>query len=169
VASDLPIQIIGDPAYPETLVPNACMSVPKAEDTIATFGANAVLGVSDFAQDCGPFCTQQGSQDGSAYSACTGTAPIRCSPAAVALAQQIGNPVTFFPVGNNGVLIEIDAVGDAGVPSASGTLILGIRTQANNTLGPQKLYTDHRVRRETLPGAAEYGAAPGNSRKRRRS
>lgn len=140
VAASVPIQVIGDPAVPT--IPSACINVPDGEeDTVATFGANAVLGVGNFVQDCGPYCTQTGLQDGSAYNVCATTLPLRCSPAAVPLAEQVTNPVSLFPVDNNGVLIEVDAVSDAGAATASGELVFGIGTQSNNGLGSAALYT----------------------------
>src|SRR5690349_20713701 len=55
-ASGIPVQVIGDPAF--TQIPLDCSSpVPNEEDTVATFGANGIIGVGVFAQDCGPACT----------------------------------------------------------------------------------------------------------------
>ncbi len=54
-ASSVPVQIIGDSRYPS--VPTDCSnSAPMAEDTVATFGANGLLGIGPFPQDCGDFC-----------------------------------------------------------------------------------------------------------------
>lgn len=142
VASSVPIQVVGDPAFPASLIPKSCINIPNAEeDSVAEFGANGVLGIGNFIQDCGEFCAQSGSQDGSAYNACTSVAPVSCQPAAVSLAQQVGNPAAAFAVDNNGVLIEIDAVSDSGAPGGSGTLVFGIGTQTNNSLGSAKIYT----------------------------
>jgi len=142
VASSVPIQVIGDPAYPASTIPNACINIPNAEeDTVATFGANGVLGVGSFIQDCGEGCAPPFVQDGSEYNLCTTLAPITCQPAAVSLTDQVTNPVVFFDADNNGVLIEMDAVSDSGAPSAAGTLVFGIDTQFNNALGSASVYT----------------------------
>jgi hypothetical protein len=54
-ASSVPLQIIGDSRYPS--VPTDCSSsAPTAEDTVATFGANGIIGIGPFAQDCGDAC-----------------------------------------------------------------------------------------------------------------
>ncbi len=43
VASSVPIQVIGDPAF--TAIPSSCSNVGPPENTVDTFGANGVLGV----------------------------------------------------------------------------------------------------------------------------
>ena len=48
------VQIIGAPNY---TVPTGSSGCPgTAENTITAFGANGILGVGPFAQDCGPAC-----------------------------------------------------------------------------------------------------------------
>jgi hypothetical protein len=51
------------------------------------------------------------------------------------LAQQLPNPVSRFSVDNNGVQVQLPAVGAAGAFGAMGSLIVGIDTQSNNQLG----------------------------------
>lgn len=156
VATSVPVQVMGDPAFPSSLIPGACINIPNAEeDTVAKFGANGVLGVGNFAQDCGPICAS-GQQDGSAYNACTSVAPVSCKPATVAIAQQVTNPVTRFTSDNNGVVVEIDSVSGNGAQTASGTLVFGIGTQSNNALGSAKIYTldpDHGTLLTTYGGS----------------
>ena len=53
-AGSVPVQVIGDPGF--TTVPTNCSGTGKAEDTVAAFGANGLLGVGVFAQDCGAGC-----------------------------------------------------------------------------------------------------------------
>src|SRR5262249_29652182 len=44
VASSVSIEVMGDPAYPASLIPGACINLPDAEeDTVVKFGANGVL------------------------------------------------------------------------------------------------------------------------------
>jgi hypothetical protein len=140
-ASGVPVQVIGDPAYPSSLIPASCINVPNAEeDSVAQFGANGVLGISNFIQDCGPYCAQTGQQDGSSYSVCSGSPATRCQPAAVALAAQVTNPVAAFASDNNGVLLRLPAVGDINMATLSGTLYFGIGTQADNALAGASVY-----------------------------
>jgi hypothetical protein len=53
----------------------------------------------------------------------------------VATNLQIQNPVTLFATDNTGVIVELPAVGSAGATTASGSLVFGIGSQANNKLG----------------------------------
>ena len=54
-ASNLAIQVIIDGNTPPA-VPADCSGNSSPQDTVAAFGANGVLGVSVFLQDCGPAC-----------------------------------------------------------------------------------------------------------------
>ncbi len=129
-ASNLPVHVIGDAAYPT--VPSACTGTP--ENTVTQFGANGILGVGSFLQDCGGACTVQGN---GVYFTCTsGTA---CSDSAMPLAQQITNPVASFATDNNGVIIQLPAASGTAA-SATGSLIFGIGTQGNNAVGTAKVF-----------------------------
>ena len=55
-ASTQEVQVIGDAAYP-TVGPG-CPG--PAENTVTAFGANGILGVGPFIQDCGAACETQG-------------------------------------------------------------------------------------------------------------
>ncbi|MGA8148120.1 MAG: DUF3443 domain-containing protein [Gallionellaceae bacterium] len=130
--NSLAIQVI-DPSYAN--IPSSCSSSGPAENTVATFGGNGILGVSGFQQDCGPGCAQ--TVNPGTYYACAGAA---CQPVAVALAQQLQNPVGLLGYDNNGVIIDLPAVADTGAATASGSLILGIGTQSDNGLGNAVVY-----------------------------
>jgi hypothetical protein len=133
-ANALPIQIIGDPNF--TSVPQSCSSTaPVAENTVATFHANGVLGVGAFAQDCGTVCVQNVIP--AAYYSCDSTGA--CQEISISLAQQIPNPVTFFAKDNNGVIISLPQVNGA-AQTVSGSLIFGVETQTNNGLGSARVF-----------------------------
>lgn len=131
VAASVPVQSIGDAGFPT--VPNACSSTGPSEDTLATLGANGILGIGPFRQDCGGGCTFAGSNNPGLYYTCPSSGS--CAVAAVSLAQQLQNPVWMFATDNNGTLIQLPAIADTGAPSVNGSLIFGIGTQSNNGLG----------------------------------
>jgi hypothetical protein len=133
-ANAVPIQLIGDPAF--VAVPNSCSSSGPAENTVGTFGANGILGIGVFQQDCGAAC---------ALSAIPGTYYIcpnsGCQTTAISLTQQIQNPVALFATDNNGAIIELPSIPSSGAATVSGSLIFGIGTQANNGLGAATVLT----------------------------
>jgi hypothetical protein len=103
------------------------------EDTVNAFGANGLLGVGPFAQDCGDDCVngfQAGA--GSAYYACSSAGT--CTGTAVALNQQVINPVANFSKDNNGVILELPSISSTGAAGVNGSLVFGIGTQSNNML-----------------------------------
>ncbi|MBS0328033.1 MAG: DUF3443 domain-containing protein [Proteobacteria bacterium] len=133
-AQGIAIQVIGDPALPN--VPASCSSSGPPENTVESFGANGLLGVGVFAQDCGSACAQA-AVPGTYYS-CASAA---CTPLQLAVALQLQNPVTLFASDNNGVVIELPTVAAGGAATASGSLIFGIGTQADNALGSATVLT----------------------------
>jgi hypothetical protein len=128
----VPVQVIGDANF--TAVPANCSSTGPAEDTVAAFGANGILGVGVFAQDCGGGCATI--VENSAYYACT---PTQCQATTAVLATQVHNPVAFFATDNNGVVIQLPAVAAQGAATVTGSLIFGIDTQSNNKSGNQSV------------------------------
>jgi hypothetical protein len=131
-ATSVPIQVIGASNVPA--VPGTCSSTgPTAEDTVAAFGANGILGIGVFEQDCGTSCAAPNTLNGFYYS-CTATA---CSEIAAPLTSQVLNPVPLFAADNNGSLIELPAVAVDGAASVTGSLIFGIDTRANNASGAE--------------------------------
>jgi len=127
-ASNVHVQIIGDPNYPT--VPSTCPGPPV--NTVNQFGANGILGVGPYAEDCGPGCVGAVTPLNWYYSC---PSPSTCAPANVALALQVANPVARFGTDNNGVIVELPAVGAAGATTVSGSLVFGIGTRTNNALG----------------------------------
>ena len=101
--------------------------------------ANGILGVGLFQQDCGPGCAPGGATPiPPFYFDCPSSG---CTAAAMPLASQLQNPVHLFPQDNNGILIQLPTVGDAGAPTLAGSMIFGIGTQTNNALGGATAYT----------------------------
>ena len=133
-AGAIPIQVIGDPAF--STVPAGCTSAGTPEDTVQTLGANGILGIGPFVQDC-PACAPGTSNNQNFYYACTGSS---CSVTTVSLPQQVQNPVAAFSTDNNGVLVELPAVASS-TAVLNGSLIFGIGTQGNNSLGSAHVFT----------------------------
>lgn len=131
-ASGIPIQVIGDAAAPA--VPASCVSGP-AENTVASFGANAVLGIGNFLTDCGSSC--ESSVVPGTYYGCSTNA--NCMPTTIAVTQQLQNPVSFFASDNNGVILTLPSAA-ASSPGLNGTLTFGIGTQSNNSLMNAQIY-----------------------------
>jgi hypothetical protein len=135
-AAGLAVQVIGDNAYP--VAPNECQRhAGTAENTVETFGANGILGVGPFIQDCGSSCAS--SADTDLYYSCPST--VTCATVAMPIAQQVSNPVAFFATDNNGVIIELPSVVATGAATVSGSLVFGIDTQSNNGLGTSMVFT----------------------------
>jgi hypothetical protein len=132
-APNIPIQIIGTSTY---AVPSACQDVGgTAENTVTAFGANGVIGVGLFAQDCGGGCTIAGN---GFYYTCSSSSS--CTSAGVPTGTQLTNPVAAFAANssgvadNNGDIIELPAIGATGVATVNGYLVFGIGTESNNAL-----------------------------------
>jgi len=133
-ASSLPVQVIGSSSF--TNVPADCSSTGSAEDTVATFGANGILGIGVFEQDCGEGC--QDSAQGGYYYSCTSTA---CNAIAVPVQNQVLNPIPLFTTDNNGSIIKLPSVAAGGAATVTGSLIFGIDTESNNASGTQTVVT----------------------------
>jgi hypothetical protein len=141
-AASVPIQSIGDSRFPT--VPADCSGTGTAEDTVAAFGANGILGIGPFALDC-PACETTviaGTYYACAANTCTGTT--------VAAGSQVPNPVTRFAKDNNGTIIQLPGVADAGAATVSGTLTFGIDTQSNNASGTESVFTVNDVAELTI-------------------
>ena len=133
-AMSVPVQVVGDTAAGAT--PASCVLGPL-ENTVQSFGANAILGIGNFLSDCGIACATS-AIPGTYYDCPTGGS---CVAVAVPVAAQLQNPVALFASDNNGVVIDMPAVQS---PSATvtGSLIFGIGTQSDNALpGSANVYT----------------------------
>jgi hypothetical protein len=131
-ATSQSVQLIGVPAG--TTVPADCVGTPARIplNTVATLGANGILGVNAFQYDC-PACTDPANIFPAGYYSC----PVggSCANSAVSLGAQVQNPIFNFQTENNGVAIVFPTVAAVGQLTARGSLILGIDTQSNNQLG----------------------------------
>lgn len=133
-ASGFPMQIIGDESFAN--IPTACSSSGPSMQSVADLGANGILGVGNFKQDCGPACAA--SANIGVYYECPSTG---CVEITQPIAEQLPNPVSLFATDNNGVIIELPSVNSGGAVSVNGELIFGIGTQSNNTLGNATVLT----------------------------
>jgi hypothetical protein len=127
-ALSVPIQVTGQPSFAPA--PTACSSGGIPAQTVLELGANGILGVGLFRQDCGPACAA--TLPPSVYFSC---AAVGCTATSVAITNQLQNPVWMFQQDNNGFAIVLPQVGAAGATSVSGSMIFGIGTQSNNGLG----------------------------------
>ena len=131
-AHSVPVQVIGDSRF--TNIPANCSSTGGTqEDTVASFGANGILGVGPFELDCGNCDTVAGGL----YYSCATT----CAETTVPTNLQVANPVTRFATDKNGVIVVLPSVAAGGAANVSGSLIFGIDTQANNQSGTETVLT----------------------------
>jgi hypothetical protein len=153
-ASALPIQVIGSPNFPT--IPADCTGQGVPEDDLASLGANGLLGVGPWIQDCGADCAVSGPSSLGVYYTCPSSG---CTDTMQGLAQQVQNPVASFATDNNGVIIELPAVSGAEA-SVSGSLVFGIGTQSNNGLGSATVFgTDPSGYFNTTYESTEYPGA----------
>src|ERR1035437_5699248 len=145
-AAGAPVQII-IPSSRSPAVPSSCSSQNPAggngneggssnSNSVSTFGANGIIGVGLFQQDCGGFCVTNATNP-TVYYDCP---PSGCIPTTATLLQQVPNPVAMFATDKNGVLIQLPSVPDGGLASVQGSLIFGIGTESNNGLGSAQVY-----------------------------
>jgi hypothetical protein len=127
-AQSLPIQII------DSTFANMGSPCESPDQSPLDTGFNGILGVGLFSQDCGVGCTaSMGAPiSGGPYYTCPGGGASCSTNMTVELNQQVTNPVAYLPVDNNGVILYLPAVPDAGAGVISGYLVFGIGTEANN-------------------------------------
>lgn len=131
-ATSVPIQVV-DNSVP---IPSGCKSVGPAEESLASLGANGILGVGFLINDCGPACASAGAGNPGFYYGCAGSS---CQVIGQSESEQVKNPVALFQRNNNGVLIQLPAASSSAV-SLSGSMIFGINTQSNNAIGSAQIF-----------------------------
>jgi hypothetical protein len=131
LAAKVPIQILDDAAS-GAAPPGTCGANGTLLNSVSGFGANGVLGIGVFAQDCGSACVSAATPL-PVYYGCPAAGA--CSAENAPLAVQVTNPATVFGTDNNGLIITLpnlqNANGDAQV---AGELIFGLGTQSDNVL-----------------------------------
>ena len=130
-APAVPLQVVADPAYP--VVPSGCAAAAPVAAGVSDLHANGILGIGVFVND------------GQRYYNCAPATPqARCSVVLTA-AQQVQNPVAALDTDNNGVVLQLPAIGATGSRQVDGFLILGVGTRDNNQLGDARvIQTDSR-------------------------
>jgi len=137
IGSSVPMQLIDSSNPTKFSVPSDCLSGGGADaNTVQALGANGILGVGNFQQDCGSSCAN--SAVPGTYYVCASNGS--CSSAAVPVNFQVQNPVSTFPQDNNGLLISLPSIPDTGAPTVAGSLIFGIGSQTNNGIGAAVIY-----------------------------
>jgi len=134
--TNIPFQTIGDTGS-YTSIPATCSAGGGTPiKTVQDFGANGIIGIGTTATDCGTICAAGNSSAAIYYdcpsSGCSGI--ISRASSATAPFQQLPNPVAAFPQDNNGTIIALPAVPQAGLASVTGTVTFGIGTQSDNAL-----------------------------------
>ena len=120
------------------------------ENTVPCFGANGILGVGGFINDCqstGPcavpnpatICNSSNvcvPANATAYFTCTSAAACTQVGNQVTPQLQLPNPAVRFANDNTGVIVELPPVGANGAAAPfKGSLVFGIKTESNNDLG----------------------------------
>jgi hypothetical protein len=119
----IPIQLITANAIAPSYA--ACNQYPN--NTVATLGANGILGVGSTTTDCGDGCVS--SATNSPYWLCP-TSGICTETNLPSLAYETWNPVAAFASADtNGVVIQLPSIPAAGATSVAGTLVFGIGTE----------------------------------------
>jgi len=130
----MPIQLI-NPAF--GTMPAVCKTGPPVAQGPAETGYNGILGVGLWHADCGDVCATLGPQNPSMYFECS---PGKCKVTPVTDAGQVQNPVAQLPGDNNGVVMKLPTIPFTGTLAVAGSLVLGINTRANNSLGGAFVY-----------------------------
>ena len=126
-AANVPIQLVADARYGHLAANCDSGSNITSADVL---GANGVLGIGLFLQDCGAAC--ESTSANGFYFTCTNVSCLSARGTTITRAQQLQNPVALFASDNNGVAIELPAVGVNPMPGVTGKMVFGIGTQSNN-------------------------------------
>lgn len=143
-AASVPIQVIADPAFNSPATECAAGGT-TAVTTAKVLGANGILGIGLFKEDCGLTCTTNPSNG--SYFTCANADCTVIAGAKATKDQQVKNPVPLLPsdnngIYNNGVVIDLLTGSSAVARDLRGTLTLGIGTQP---LFPSAVLTTNNV------------------------
>jgi hypothetical protein len=135
VAAKVPVQVLDDTNSsappPSTSI---CVSSGSVHNAVPELGANGILGVGVFAQDCGTLCVNATPAQ-EIYYGCTATAAGACTAENVALTAQVTNPVALFATDNNGIIVDLPGLQNAnGDATVQGQILFGLATQTDNAL-----------------------------------
>ncbi len=131
--ANVPVNIIGDPVAGATAPASCSTSLGQnltSESTVVQFGANGVLGIGNYLQDCGAAC-ESGAPPAGTYYVCPGG---NCQSVLAAAQNQASNVVGSLAADNNGVIIDLPTVAEPGAATVAGNVYFGINTQSNNQL-----------------------------------
>lgn len=135
--ASMPFQAIGDTGTYAT-IPAGCSAGGGTDiATVKDFGTNGIIGIGTTTTDCGSYCTANGGSAAAIYYDCPATgcsSVIGRAANAAAPFEQLPNPVAAFATDNNGTILSLPAVPQAGVATLTGTVTFGIGTQADNAL-----------------------------------
>jgi len=135
IAAKVPVQVLDDTntsAQPPTS--SICNSNGSALNAVTELGANGLLGVGVFAQDCGTACVNAAPAL-DVYYGCTGATPGVCTAENVALTGQVTNPVALFATDNNGIIVDLPKLqSNNGDATVQGQILFGLATQTDNAL-----------------------------------
>ena len=135
VAAKVPVQVLDD-TKTSALPPSSsvCVTSGSVHNAVPDLGANGILGVGVFAQDCGTLCVNATPAQ-EIYYGCTATTAGVCTAENAALAVQVTNPVSAFATDNNGVVINLPGLQNAnGDATVQGQILFGLATQTDNAL-----------------------------------
>ena len=147
-ATRLPVQLIqDDPGAAIQSTPDCYNAADKnILSSAAALGSNGILGIGSTTLDCGVGCVAGNYTNSFVqyYSCPQGAAnSAACAAAAVPANMQVYNPIAALPTGyNNGVVLKMPTVTHPGAGTASGELIFGLDSTANNSVpaGATKVY-----------------------------
>jgi hypothetical protein len=124
-ATNVPVQVINS-TYAG--LPSTCEI--GSFNSPSSAGVNGIMGVNQLVADCGSYCASN--TDAEMYYSCSGGT---CTASEAPVPSQPQNPVSMMPFDNNGLIIQLPTINAEGEVSVSGTAIMGIGTQTNNTPG----------------------------------
>lgn len=134
-AAGVPVQVVDDKNPVFATIPAPCAAT--GPNMSVGNGAKGILGVGFQRQDCGATCTSTTAPN--VYYSCPANGS--CTSSLAPLTSQVTNPVALFATDNNGVVISMPQVPLGGTSKATGRLVFGIGTAANNQLGSAQQYT----------------------------